>query len=142
MFNVPFRRITAVVPLMLLAFCLLQAGCKSELTPAAATEVDIYTSVVQQIAEPILRDFQGKHGIKLKIVTDTEATKSAGLAARLLAEKDNPQAHVFWGNEVFHTINLARNGVLTSYESPQHKTIPERYKDATHLWAGTCLRAR
>lgn len=125
---------------ILVTILMLATGCKPE--PAAGPEVVIYTSVDQQVAEPILRDFEKQTGVKVRIITDTEATKSAGLAARLLAEKANPQADVFWGNEVFHTINLARNGVLKPYASPEAATIPPQYKDAANLWAGTCLRAR
>ena len=132
----------------------LAAGCKPEGQTAStapgeraaatgpAAEVTLYTSVDQPVAEPIVRAFEQQVGVRVRLVTDTEATKSAGLAARLLAERANPQADVFWGNEVFHTINLARNGALAAYESPQAKSIPDRYKDPKHLWAGTCLRAR
>src|SRR4051812_34866057 len=82
---------------------LLLAGCKND-PPAAAQEVTLYTSVDQPVAAPIVQEFERRTGIKVHLVTDTEATKSAGLAARLLAEKANPQADVFWGNEVFHSI--------------------------------------
>lgn len=128
-----------VLPLVLI---LMGVGCKRDVATPAANQVTIYTSVDQQVAEPILRDFEAKTGITVRLITDTEATKSAGLAARLLAEKANPQADVFWGNEVFHTINLARNGVLAPYTPPEAATIPSQYKDAGGLWAGTCLRAR
>ena len=70
-------------------------------------------------------------------MTDTEATKSVGLAERLRAEKDNPQADVCWGNEPFHTINLAEEGVLAPYESPSAKDVPAQYKDPQHRWAAT-----
>ena len=132
-----------------LAFFLLTAyagawGCKpSASTPEAeALEVTIYTSVDQPIAEPILQDFQKRTGITVRIITDTEATKSAGLAARLLAEQRDPRADVWWGNEVFHTINLAHQGVLAAYDSPAAAGIPAIYRDKQNRWAGTCLRAR
>jgi iron(III) transport system substrate-binding protein len=133
-----------------LALCVVAAalfvGCKQE--PSAeppgghSGQVTLYTSVDQPVAEPIVRAFEKKFGVTVRLFTDTEATKSAGLAARAMAEKANPQADVYWGNEVFHTINLARAGVLAAYESPEAKTVPDRYKDAEHRWAGTCLRAR
>jgi iron(III) transport system substrate-binding protein len=117
------------------------AGCRNS-GPAAAGAVTIYTSVDEPVATPILRDFEAASGISVRIVTDTEATKSAGLAARALAEKANPQADVWWGNEVFHTINLARSGVLAAYASPAAADLPPRFKQPDGLWAGTCLRAR
>jgi iron(III) transport system substrate-binding protein len=125
---------------MLLAALLPLAGCNRDDSPAA--RVVLYTSVDQPVAEPILREFEKKTGIKVDVQTDTEATKSAGLAARLQAEKANPQADVWWGNEVFHTINLAESGVLAGYESPSAKDIPQIFKDPQHRWAGYCLRSR
>ena len=58
------------------------------------------------------------------------------------AERSNPQADVWWGNEVFHTINLAENGVLAPYESPSATDIPARFKDPGHRWAGSALLGR
>jgi iron(III) transport system substrate-binding protein len=116
------------------------AGCNRD--QQSAPRVVVYTSVDQPVAEPILREFENQTGIKVDIQTDTEATKSAGLAERLKAEKANPQADVWWGNEVFHTINLAESGVLAAYESPSAKDIPGQFKDPQHRWAGYCLRAR
>lgn len=137
---------------LILVASVLAAGCKPESSTtatapstggsAAAAEVTLYTSVDQPVAEPIVRAFEQRSGVRVRLITDAEATKSAGLAARLLAEKANPQADVFWGNEVFHTINLGRKGVLAAYASPEAKSIPDQYKDPKHLWAGTCLRAR
>lgn len=117
----------------------LLAGCKDD---PPQPRVVIYTSVDQPVAEPILREFEKRTGIKVEIQTDTEATKSAGLAARLLAEKGNPQADVWWGNEVFHTINLAESGALAAYASPAAGDVPAKFKDPQGRWAGMCLRAR
>jgi iron(III) transport system substrate-binding protein len=65
-----------------------------------------------------------------------------GLAERLRAEKSNPQADVYWGNEPFHTINLAEEGVLAAYESPIAKDVAAMYRDPQHRWAGNGLRVR
>jgi iron(III) transport system substrate-binding protein len=98
--------------------------------------------VDEPIAAPIVREFEKQTGIHVTLVTDTEASKSVGLAERLRAEKSNPQADVWWGNEPFHTINLAEEGLLDTYESPATKDIAVRYKDPQHRWAGNGLRAR
>src|SRR5437868_4740886 len=97
----------------LLPFALL-GGCSRD---DDANSVVIYTSVDQPVAEPILREFEKRTGIHVELRTDAEATKSVGLAERLRAERNNPQADVWWSNEIFLTINLADEGVLESYRS-------------------------
>ena len=75
------------------------------------------------------RLWEQKTGIRVTLVTDAEATKSVGLAERIRAEKANPQADVFWGNESFHTINLAEEGLLQPYESPAGKGVRGEFVD-------------
>src|SRR3982751_5898346 len=78
----------------------------------AVREVVLYTSVDEPVAPPLLDEFWKRTGIRVALQTDIEANKSAGLVARLEAEKADPKADVWWGNEVFRTINLADAGGL------------------------------
>ena len=132
------------LPLVLchLLATLLAAGCERSDAPNEPVTLVVYTSVDEPYARPILQEFEKQSGIRVQIQTDTEATKSAGLAARLEAERDKPRADVWWGNEVFHTIRLADAGVLAAYESPSANDVPAKFKDAAHRWAGCGLRAR
>ena len=108
----------------------------------AERRVVLYTSIDEPIARPIVRDFEKQTGIRVTLVTDSEASKTVGLAERLRAEKSNPQADVYWGNEPFHTLNLAEEGVLEAYESPSSNDVEARYRDPEHRWTGNALRAR
>jgi iron(III) transport system substrate-binding protein len=105
-------------------------------------EVILYTSVDEPVARPVIAEFTKRTGIRVALQTDTEANKSAGLAARLEAEKANPRADVWWGNEVFRTIALADAGVLGAYDSPSAKDVPDAFKDPAHRWAGSAQRVR
>lgn len=105
-------------------------------------EVVIYTSVDQIFAEDILKEFEEETGIKVKPVFDVEATKTVGLANRVIAEKSKPQADVFWSGEFIMTIVLANEDVLTPYDSPSAADIPSIYKDPDNLWTGYAGRAR
>jgi iron(III) transport system substrate-binding protein len=78
----------------------------------ARNEVVIYAAQDQVYAEPILREFEQKTGIKVKAVYDSEAVKTTGLANRLLAERNHPQCDVFWGNEEMRTRQLAAQNVF------------------------------
>jgi iron(III) transport system substrate-binding protein len=123
-----------------LALTLLGAvGCAEE----ADTEVVLYTSVDQPIAAKAVAAFERAHpGVRVRLVTDSEAMKSVGLAEKLRAEKANPIAHVWWGNEVFHTIALANEGYFEPLAGDEVNQIEPQFKDGQLRWAGCGLRAR
>jgi len=129
LFNIP----------LFLSLCFL-SSCDR---PASKSEqVILYTAVDEPVARPIIQEFERQTGISVILRTDAESTKTAGLAERLEAEKQNPQADVWWSNEPFHTINLAQQKVLAAYASPSAAKIPSEFKDKDNLWAGTSLRVR
>jgi iron(III) transport system substrate-binding protein len=102
----------------------------------------VYTSLDQVYSQPILERFERETGTQVQAVYDTEATKTTGLANRLLAEKAAPQADVFWNSEVVRTVVLAREGVLAPYKSPAAEGIPAAFKDPDAYWTGFAARAR
>jgi iron(III) transport system substrate-binding protein len=108
----------------------------------AAEQVVVYTSEDQVFSEPVLKAFEAKTGITVKAVYDTEETKSTGVVNRLMAERANPQADVFWSNDPVRPIVLQRRGVLTAYRSPNRERIPPQYRDAEGYWTGFSARAR
>lgn len=105
-------------------------------------EVVVYTSEDQVFSEPVLKEFEKRTGIKVRAVYDTEETKSTGVALRIVAERDQPQADVFWANEPLRTVMLQQQGLLEVYRSPSADDIPERYRDAGGYWTGFAARAR
>jgi iron(III) transport system substrate-binding protein len=137
------RRFTAsggVYPALLAL--LLVGGIACDRKGGGQKTVVVYTSVDEPVATPILNEFEKKTGIKVVVQKDTEATRTAGLAERLIAERDNPRADVWWGNEASHTVDLAERDVLAPYKSKAHDAIPPNYRDSKGRWAGTALRAR
>ena len=109
---------------------------------ATTREVTIYVSTDRVFSEPVLRAYELKTGVKVNAVYDTEETKSTGLANRLLAEKNNPQADVFWSNEPVRTLVLKKRGVLTPYKSSNAEGIPTTFRDPEGYWTGFSARAR
>ena len=114
------------------------SGCSQK----AANDVVVYVSTDQVFSEPILRDFEKETGIKVKTVYDTEETKSTGAMNRLIAEKNNPQADVYWANEPIRAIVLKQKEISTSYFSPNAGGIPSIFKDPEGYWTGFSARAR
>ncbi len=122
---------------MILTFLL--AGCKGK---EPAQEVVIYTSLDKVFSQPILEAFEKQTGIKVLPVYDSEATKTTGLVNRLIAEKANPRADVFWNSETGRTIVLKQKGVLAKYISPSAINIPTQFKDVDGYWSGFAARCR
>ncbi len=125
-----------VVLILLLAVGL--NSCRS----ASSKAVVVYVSEDQVFSEPILKDFERETGITVKSVFDTEESKSTGVMNRLIAEKDNPQADVYWANEPVRADALKQRGVSTPYVSASAEGITDQFKDPDHYWTGFSARAR
>src|SRR6266700_1247541 len=124
--------------LIILALIAALNSCR----PTTSRTVVVYVSEDQVFSEPILKDFERETGITIKSVFDTEEAKSTGVMNRLLAEKDNPKADVYWANEPVRADALKQRGVSAPYVSPSAEGIPDQFKDPDHYWAGFSARAR
>lgn len=114
----------------------------SMLGDVKAQEVVVYTSVDRLFSEPVLKDFEKDSGIKVRTIFDTEEAKSTGIVNRLIAERDNPQADVFWSGDPLRPILLEKRGMLEPYISSSASNIPDIYKDEEGKWTGFSARAR
>jgi len=136
------RRILPLVVFLLL----VGGGLWLALGPGSKPgDVTIYTAIDDEIARDFLKRFEEETGIVVNLVTDTEATKSVGLATALL-EEGKPgrtvKADVYWNNEPLWTVRLAAAGVLETYDSPAAAGIPAAYRDPKGFWTANGLRAR
>ena len=121
------------------------AACRGEpgdASGASARHVTAYVSADRPFSEPIVREYERRSGVRVDVVYDTEETKSTGLANRLLAEKERPQADVFWSNEPVRTLVLKTRGVLAPYRSPSAADIPKTFIDPEGYWTGFSARLR
>lgn len=115
-------------------------GC----TPSSGdgSVVVVYTSVDDVFARPIAKRFTEDTGIEVRLVPDTEETKSTGLVNRLLAEKSRPVADVFWSGDPMRAAFLKKRGVSQSYRATGAKDLPSRFSDPDGHWTGFSARAR
>lgn len=111
-------------------------------TSASGEEVVVYTSVDDLFARPIARQFEADTGITVRLVPDTEETKSTGLVNRLIAEKARPQADVFWSGDPVRAAILKAKGISQPYHSPRADGLPLRFSDPKWHWTGFSARAR
>jgi iron(III) transport system substrate-binding protein len=119
---------------------ILAGGIKN--CPAEERVVTVYCALDQVYAEPILREFEQKTGIKVRAKFDVEAVKTVGLVNALVAEQAHPRCDVLWNNEVMHTVILKNMGLLAPYRSAAASTIPEQFRDPQGFWTGMAARAR
>ena len=123
----------------LVGVVLAGASCEDR---GSRREVVLYCSVDQAIAEPIIAEFEKQSGIKVLARYDTEASKTVGLVQSIRAQAGAPTADVFWSSEVFHTIRLAREGLLSPYRSGATTDWPAGFADPNGCWYGFALRGR
>lgn len=122
----------------LVVLCALLSGCgKSD----DVNVVTLYCSVDEPFAREVVGAFEKQTSIRVALKTDTEAGKTTGLVRRIEAERNRPQADVFWSSELFNTIKMGRQGLLAEYRPPA-QGIPDRYKDPGGRWTAFGLRAR
>ena len=119
----------------------LAGSCRRAKRPAGR-EVVLYCSADQVFAEQVVRAFEKQTNIRVLARYDTEAGKTVGLVQRIRGEAAAPAADVFWSSEVFHTIRLARDGLLAPYRSERTAGWPANFADPGGRWYGFALRAR
>jgi iron(III) transport system substrate-binding protein len=93
-------------------------------------------------SEQIIRRFEEETGLKVDVRFDTEATKSLGLTQRLINEKANPVADVYWNNQLMGTLDLIDQGILAPFDVPNAARIPDTFKDPDGRWVGFGARLR
>jgi iron(III) transport system substrate-binding protein len=104
--------------------------------------VVVYTSVDEVFARPVAERFQRDTGIEVRLVPDTEETKSTGLVNRLIAEKERPQADVFWSGDPVRAALLKAKRIAAVYRSPEAAELPPQFSDPDGYWTGFSTRAR
>jgi iron(III) transport system substrate-binding protein len=119
-------------------FCLGSCGRRD----SGSEQVVLYCSVDQAIAEPVIAEFEKQSGIKVLTRFDSEASKTVGLVQKIRAEKDNPNADVFWSSEIFYTIRMGREGLLDPFQCEEFSDWPKTFVDGEKLWHAFGLRAR
>jgi iron(III) transport system substrate-binding protein len=119
-------------------------GC-GQSSAAPERRVVLYTSTDAPLLPPILDRFMAETGIRVDVVTDTEATKTTGLADRLVSERGKPRADVWWSNEATTTVALAKSGMFEAGIFGE-KTLPTDWpammRGEAGEWAGMALRGR
>ena len=134
-------------------------GCAwAALVACGGNEVTVYTSADEaEVARPVFERFERETGIRVLAKTDSEATKTTGLANALRAERTRPRADVFWSNEQAANVALAAEGITVPLAgvaaaggtpaagdalSRAVASWPARWRDPAGTWFAFAARAR
>ncbi|MCE3247970.1 MAG: putative periplasmic 2-aminoethylphosphonate-binding transporter protein [Geminicoccaceae bacterium] len=103
--------------------------------PATAEELTVYTAVEADDLQKYAERFNQDHpDIELKWVRDSTGI----VTAKLLAEKNNPQADVVWGLAATSLMLLKNEGMLEPYEPKGIQELDPRFRDTAEppAWVG------
>lgn len=92
----------------------------------AAQELTVYSALDEDQFAELIAAFQAKHpDIKINKIIDSNGP----IIARLLAEKDNPQADILFGAAVSGLLQLDQVGVLTPYAPTGLDKVKKNFYD-------------
>ncbi|MFC5401199.1 putative 2-aminoethylphosphonate ABC transporter substrate-binding protein [Cohnella soli] len=98
-------------------------------------ELTVYTALEDDIIQEYLKTYKEKYpDVKLNIVRDSTGV----ITAKLLAEKDNPQADVVWGVAATSLLVLDQDNLLEPYAPVGVDRIQPLFKDTNEIphWVG------
>jgi len=114
------RASIAFLVLALFSLPLFQAASQSDYKT-----LTVYTALPDTEVPTYYSEFLKDTGIKIQSVR-----LSAGeLLARVTAEKNNPQASVWFGGSLDNFVPAGLAGLLEAYQSPELKNIPKEFYD-------------
>ena len=101
----------------------------------ADAPVTVYTALETELVTEYLKSFRSLHpDINVRIVRESTGI----ITARLLAEKDNPQADVIWGTAASSMLILDEQGILEPYSPAGVERILPQFKSSRPVptWVG------
>ncbi|MDQ0252930.1 iron(III) transport system substrate-binding protein [Evansella vedderi] len=125
---------------LVLIYVLLAAflvACGSSGTGSSSGKVTVYVGFQEDHAVAAMEQFTEDTGIEVDMIR-----MSAGeILAKVRAEKDNPQADIWYGGPADTFVQAVEEGLLQSYHSPEAEKIDPRFKDEDGYWTGIYVGA-
>jgi iron(III) transport system substrate-binding protein len=115
------------------------SGCGRAKAPETVT---VYSALDREFAEPILRAYEARTGVRVLAKFDVESTKTVGLTNLIAAEAVRPRCDLFWNNEILNTLRLKEKGLLAPFHPGNAAELPETFKAGDGTWYGFAARAR
>ncbi|MDD0824186.1 ABC transporter substrate-binding protein [Mannheimia sp. AT1] len=112
-----------------LALSTLLLGSVFSQSALAAGRLVVYCSATNELCEQEIQAFGKKHDVKVSFVRNG----SGSTLAKIEAEKNNPQADVWYGGTLDPHSQAAEMGLLQQYQSPNLEQIIEKFRDPAKL---------
>lgn len=91
-------------------------------TAQAEGKLTVYCSVQNNVCEDMMKKFSAQYQVETQFIHDGTGT----IFGRIKAEKENPQADVWYGGTIEPHFQAAQLGLLAPYRSPkQAETLPQ-----------------
>jgi iron(III) transport system substrate-binding protein len=120
----------------------LVVGWGGVVREAAAQSVVVYSALDREFAEPVLKAYGQRNGVRVLPKFDVESTKTVGLTNLIVVEAARPRCDLFWNNEILNTLRLKERGLLAPYHPSHARDLPETFKAKDGTWYGFAARAR
>ncbi|MEH6403412.1 MAG: putative 2-aminoethylphosphonate ABC transporter substrate-binding protein [Sneathiella sp.] len=105
---------------------------------SAASELTVYTAVEAEDLKKYAKNFNKDHpDIKINWVRDSTGI----ITAKLLAEKNNPQADIVWGLAATSLMLLGEEGMLEAYSPKGVEKLDPKFRDSANPTAWTGMDA-
>jgi len=104
------------------------AGGRQE---TGAKSVTVYTTLDEELARDVFKAFQTETGIRV----DWVRLSTGECVARMEAEKENPQASVWYGGVGLGHIEAKGKNLTTPYHSPL-AAMADQFRDRDWFWSG------
>jgi iron(III) transport system substrate-binding protein len=108
----------------------------------AAQRVVVYSALDEEFAQPVLRAYGERSGVRVLPKFDVESTKTVGLTNLIIAEAPRPRCDLFWNNEILNALRLKQRGLLAPFHPSHASELPETFKAKDGTWYGFAARAR
>jgi iron(III) transport system substrate-binding protein len=105
---------------------------------AQGTTLTIYSGRDQELADPIIQQFQEDTGIEVEVIY----AGSTALALQILEEGENSPADVFYSQDAGSLGLVAAEGMLDPLPAYILDSVEERFRSADDVWVGITGRAR
>jgi iron(III) transport system substrate-binding protein len=141
------KSIAAGLLMVALAACAAPPpSARTQVTPDAAPAAQglsgaltVYTSRAEALFKPVIEAFNARYpGVKLTVLSGSNGE----LAAKILEERNNPQADVLINSDTLTMESLATEGAFRPNPSKAVTAVPDAYRAEDGSWVALTLRPR